>query len=340
MKKALFATLAMLCLGGMAQADVFNLGAGYTNLETVTVGDPGNVGNLASSGGMSRICGSVNYSYNISKYQITAKQYCDFLNAKAKWNPYGLYNSNMWTSGYGCKIQRSGTLSHYTYCVADEYANRPVNFVSFLDACRFTNWLSNGQGNGDTEHGTYTLNGYNGKDDSNIQRNTGAKWAVTSEDEWYMAAYYKGGGTDSGYWLYPTCSDTPPGRDMSDVSGNNANHGDGYAGPIDSNNYYTTVAGEFQNSESPYGTFDQGGNVYEWNETVRHLSPNYVYRGVSGSWFMGARVDLHSSALNYVDLGTESYYIGFRVSQVPEPSSFLALLGGVGALLGFSRRRK
>ena len=31
--------------------------------------------------------------------------------------------------------------------------------------------------------------------------------------------------------------------------------------------YCTTEVGEFENSASPYGTFDQGGNVWEWNET-------------------------------------------------------------------------
>ena len=34
------AALALLCLCIVAQADVFNLGPGFTNLETVTVGDP------------------------------------------------------------------------------------------------------------------------------------------------------------------------------------------------------------------------------------------------------------------------------------------------------------
>ena len=29
--------------------------------------------------------------------------------------------------------------------------NRPVNFVSYFDAMRFTNWLENGQGSGGTE---------------------------------------------------------------------------------------------------------------------------------------------------------------------------------------------
>ena len=36
--------------------------------------------------------------------------------------------------------------------------------------------------------------------------------------------------------------------------------------------YYTTVVGEFQNSPSPYGTFDQAGNVWEWNDA---LFPTY-----------------------------------------------------------------
>ena len=29
--------------------------------------------------------------------------------------------------------------------------NKPVNYVSFWDAARFANWLTNGQGSGGTE---------------------------------------------------------------------------------------------------------------------------------------------------------------------------------------------
>ena len=32
--------------------------------------------------------------------------------------------------------------------------------------------------------------------------------------------------------------------------------------------YYRTNVGEFENSASAYGTFDQGGNVWEWNEAI------------------------------------------------------------------------
>ena len=65
---------------------------------------------------------------------------------------------------FGCKIQRIGTAGSYTYSVAADRANRPVNWVSWGDAARFTNWLHNGQpigaqGLGTTENGAYYLNG-------------------------------------------------------------------------------------------------------------------------------------------------------------------------------------
>lgn len=339
---AVTAALALLGLGIAAQADVFNLGAGYTNLETVTVGDPGNAADTRYE---TPGYGSVGYTYNIGKYEITAKQYCDFLNAKAKTDTYGLYNSFMDAGhdSYGCGIKRSGDSGNYTYSVADDWANRPVNWVSYWDACRFANWLGNSQGNGDTETGAYTLNGYNGDDGSWIQRNVGATWVVTSEDEWYKAAYYKGGGTTAGYWLYPTSSNTAPGRDMADASGNNANyHTPPYefphAPPIDSDKY-TTVVGEFENSDSPYGTFDQGGNVFEWNEAIVYQPANIAFRGLRGGSCDVGGSNLQASYRYYGGALGENQQFGFRVSEVPEPSSIIALAGGLISLLGIRRRR-
>ena len=111
------------------------------NIETVPVGNTGNTGELSGAGaggyGPDRICGAVGYEYRIGKYEVTAGQYTTFLNAVAVTDTYGLYNTSMWSSTYGCKIQRTDTGSGYSYSVASDWptgrltssrgATRPVS---------------------------------------------------------------------------------------------------------------------------------------------------------------------------------------------------------------------
>ena len=212
-----------------AQADVFNMGGtisggtwtGLASLQFVTVGDPGNV---ADTNGQPRPCGTVSNVYEMGKYDVTAAQYTAFLNAVAATDPYGLYNPAMpgqppppYGQPYqyiGCGITRSGSSGNYTYSVAAQSANYPVDWVSWGDAARFCNWLQNGQPTGaegvrTTETGAYTLNG--GTTDAalaTVSRNAGAQYFLPTEDEWYKAAYYIGGGTAAGYWTYPTRSNS------------------------------------------------------------------------------------------------------------------------------------
>jgi len=333
--KKVFLVMAALALLGLSIA------AQAVTIATVPVGNAGNAADSAAHSGNPAGQGTVGYNYNIGKYEVTAGQYTDFLNAKARTDTYALYNTEMSNTSWGSGISRSGSPGSYTYSVASAFVNRPVNYVSFWDSCRFANWLGNGQGAGSTETGAYTLNGYNGADGRTIQRNAGATWAVTSEDEWYKAAYYKGGG--GGYWDYPTRSNTAPGQNMADpLPGNNANY---YAAPwvwpIDSGKY-TTVVGEFQNSDGPYGTFDQGGNMFEWNEAIVYQDATSAYRGRRGGSWSDYFDTLRASVRNhdYFTPAIERSEVGFRVSQVvPEPSSFIALAGGLVGLLGMRRRR-
>jgi formylglycine-generating enzyme required for sulfatase activity len=202
-----------------------------------------------------------------------------------------------------------------------------VNFVSYWDSCRFANWLGNGQGDGDTETGAYTLNGYNGSDGRTIQRNAGATWAVTSEDEWYKAAYYdpnKAGG--AGYWDYPTKSNS--------INTGMANYGGSVS--------HTTDVGSYGFS-SAYGTFDQGGNVFEWTEAIVAQGVSgldtYATRGTRGGNWSAPDSNLRASFVWDTFPSDKAAFFGFRVSEVPEPSSIIALLGALVGFLGLRRHR-
>jgi len=337
-KMAGMAVAAVLLAAGAAQADI--------TIETVPVGNPGNAADTRTQSDGTSGYGAVAYEYNIGKYEVTAGQYTAFLNAVAATDIYSLYNTNMWSDNYGCKIRRSGSSGSYTYSVAGDYANRPVNFVSWGDSVRFANWLTNGQGSGSTETGAYNLNGAVTNPGlmsmvvpSASQRaawSTGAKpyFLLTSEDEWYKAAYHdKNAALAATYFVYPTGSNTAP------TATNVANQLS--VAPGSANYHYVvdspTNVGAYNSkpSTSAYGTFDQGGNLAEWNEAV--LGP---CRGLRGGAFGTFAYDLHAS-------DREAYYfptgqdgsVGFRVSEVPEPASMAVLaLGSIGMLLRRRRR--
>ncbi|MGA2496927.1 MAG: SUMF1/EgtB/PvdO family nonheme iron enzyme [Tepidisphaeraceae bacterium] len=256
--------------------------------------------------------GSVSYSYAMSTYDVTTAQYCQFLNAVAKADPYGLYCPAMFTATYqgtyyglggnnlpiACGIIQSGTSGNYSYRIATSTdstsghafpancANLPVNWDSWGDAARFANWLQNGQptaaeGAGTTETGAYTLNGATTTSALfAITRNPGAKYWIPTENEWYKTAYYKGGGTNSGYWYYPTqsTSSNPPSSTLSTTGNNNANFNS--SGLTSPNNWPLTPVGYYAGSPSHYGTFDQGGDLYNFTETAVTQSADNIQEGL------------------------------------------------------------
>jgi sulfatase modifying factor 1 len=148
--------------------------APLVTIETVTVGDPGNA---ADSTGF----GAVDYVYNIGKYEVTISQYTAFLNSVARTNTNSyivdLYNFSMRDDNNIAGINRSGSGTAgdpYSYSVIGS-GNRPITYVSWLDAARFANWLHNGATNGaSTETGAYTLNGAISDFYGDMTRNAGA----------------------------------------------------------------------------------------------------------------------------------------------------------------------
>ena len=337
-------------------------------IETVPVGNLGNIGELSGAGaggyGPDRICGAVSYEYNIGKYKVTAGQYAEFLNAVAATDTYGLYNTSMDSHPHGCQITRNGSSGSYTYDFSGRpsgteanWVDRPVNYVNWGDAARFANWLHNGQPGlvspvsqdaNSTEDGAYFLDGAMG--DAAllaVNREANWKWAIPTEDEWYKAAYYDPtdydpdgpGGTDPGpgYWDYPTSSDSVPSNDL-DGGGNNATFED--SGYTIGSPYYRTEFGAHENSESPYGTFDQAGNVFEWNETIilADVEPPSTNRGTRGSAFdYNVTTEMHAAGRSSLIPTYEHDSFGFRVAQIPEPATLGLLL--IGGLVLLRRRR-
>jgi formylglycine-generating enzyme required for sulfatase activity len=314
-------------------------------IPTVPVGNVGNANDPLTG----NLYGGVSYAYRIGTTEVTNAQYAVFLNAKAASDPLGLYNASMGNDAWG-GITRSGASGSFTYATKANMGDKPVNYVSWYDSIRFANWLNNGQGTGDTETGAYTVLGgtptpSNGP---SITRNSGAIWFLTSENEWYKSAYYQpsaqGGDTDD-YWLYPTGSNSVPTIATADSVGNISNPGANvanYSHGADwnsQNGNVTTVGSAGPLSESYYGTSDQGGNVWEWNEALK----SGAFRNLRGGAFITDNDDadiLWSSFVYYTSPWGEFGYFGFRVATVPEPSTFaLAALGILGLLACACRRR-
>ena len=327
------------------------------------MGNSGN-GTDTRTGGNTFGFGSVAYDYQIGTYDVTIGQYTAFLNAADPngTNPNGIYNSLMetdlniagisYTSGAaaGSKydvIGPSGTAN------GQSGADRPITYVSWFDAARFANWMTNGQGNGSTETGAYDL--ATAAADVAPAKTPGAAFYIPNVNEWYKAAYYSpnyGGVGVPGYYPYATQSNAAP----DNIIGNGANQANYAPGGVysvtgsssrDSNQNYLTDVGAFSGSESFYGTFDQSGNVYQWNDLDGAPGATRGQRG--GDWGNDNGFRVSSSNNHTYLLSYEHYNVGFRLaspvsgpSAVPEidPNGLSAVLGLIVGGLGLLERRR
>lgn len=287
------------CLLGAAGSSLICLAAGaIIPMPTVVIGNPGN-GPDPDSG-----FGAVPYVYAIGETGITNTQYCAMLNSVARVaDPNGLYNTKM-AGGEG-GIKRTGVAGAYVYTPKPGRENGPVNFVGFWDACRFANWLHNGQpvglqGPATTEDGAYTMT-EDAITNNTVARNPNWLWAVTSENEWYKAAHHQPasqGGDFDHYWRYPTSSNS--------ASTTQAN--------------FDMVVGEltpvYAYPPNFYQVYDLGGNVYEWNESFVF---DATTRGRRGGSFKRNEAHLRYTDRDYSIPSTEGGALGFRIVRRVEP---------------------
>jgi formylglycine-generating enzyme required for sulfatase activity len=231
-----FFTFLSLSLGNLHATVIF---------DWATVGNPGNAADQDYGDGN---FGSVAESYRISKHEVTNDQYAEFLTKVAASDPNSLFHANM-------DITRGGSSGTFTYAVNSGFGPNPVNYVSYFNAMRFTNWLKNGQPTGlqaagTTENGVYAIG-----TGVNETRAASASFFLPSEDEWYKAAYLdprlaSAGGPpgDDNYWLYPTQHDTVPTAQAPPGGANSAN----FTSAVGD----TTDVGAYPGTTGFYGTFD------------------------------------------------------------------------------------
>ncbi|HEV3137794.1 MAG TPA: SUMF1/EgtB/PvdO family nonheme iron enzyme [Pirellulales bacterium] len=316
----------------MALLAVIAANARAVNIAWSPVGNPGNATDGTGFG-------SVAYNYNIGTYDVTNSQYVEFLNAKDPngTSPIQLYNSVMSHPNYGGINYNSGNANGSKYSVIPGNGNHPVNAVTWYDTIRFANWLNNGQGNGDTETGAYTLLGATPtpSNGNSITRTVGATIFLTSENEWYKAAYYNP--ATNSYYQYPTSSNTTPIGSNPTALPNHVNVNPGAPG---SN---LTDVGAYTGTTSPYGAFDMGGNIFQWNEALNFFD-TFAYRGLRGGAFYNSSFrssDRFTNPPYDEDIGT-----GFRLANIPtgyvipEPSSLVLAALGFVALAAWRLRRR
>ena len=305
----------------LAAASVAN---GQVAFDWATIGDTGNAADtLVMTKCPSTFCtgdgstgyGSVDYEYEIAKQHVTASQYTEFLNSV---DPNGtndlfLFDPRMETffhpvsflplEAYSGNIlfdDSAAAGSKYTAKSGRE--NFPATWVSWVGAARFVNWLSNGQGSGDTESGVYN-NLPASSNDPIPEREEGATIFLPTDDEFYKAAYYNptlnggsGGYTEYGVGNTAPVVEGPAGGPTSanyaQTDGVDGQSGDTYwqsgGGAFDDDLVHLTEVGAYTTATSHYGLFDVDGNAYQWLEATRPNQFNTsqdlpIFRG--GSWF-------------------------------------------------------
>jgi hypothetical protein len=308
-------SVGMLAAPSLAGVDTFGQGSDAFSLEFVSIG---NAGNAADTTGNPNPSGAVSYAYNIGKNEI---------------NRRSIDKANI---GGGLGITMTDMTNY-----GGNAGNKPATGVSWNEAARFVNWLNTSSGfeaaykfttTGSNDYNELWLPTDAGYNASNPYRNSNARYFITSNDEWYKAAYFNP--LTSTYSDYANGTNTKPSQDQAGAIYGTIG-GFAFPGPYD-----VDAAGAL----SSYGTMAQGGNVWEWTESASDLvndsaNERRIYRG--GAWTSNAAAfDLNASDRSSKFGQYDEYNLGFRVgstSVVPAPG-VVALLGMSGVLARGRRR--
>lgn len=291
----------------------------------VLVDQPGNPGDPQNG-----YKGAVGYDFYIARSELSNAEYCRFLNAAAaQSDPFRLYNPNMGTGIGGGIVRQSLPGGKFVYKLKSDRAGRmPVVYVGFYELARYCNWLHYGcpkgkEGPGVTE-GDNRTGAYDTRDFEAVRsgqkkpyadfgrRNHGARFWIPDGDEWYKAAYYdprKIGARP--YHDYPTGDDAPPQTLANYMRDSRLAIGDPwFYAPVDS----------FANAPGPFGTLQQGGNVWEWTESWQYGTVGT--RALRGGSWQYTEYGLNAVNEDPGGIDDNSYLFGGRIAMAASPSGW------------------
>ena len=275
---SLLATVSLIASAAQATPITASLN-GY---DLVQVGDANNAAQVSGNAYQNGY-GAVTTDFWIGKNHFTNSQYTAFLSAidPAGSNPNSVYRATMGGDVRGGISFTTGNASGQKYAAKTNMGDKPVNYVSWFDSARVSNWLHNGaqtygstNGTADAPQntGAYTLG--IATSGTAPAKNEGARFYVPTENEWYRSAYHNptlndgagdyrlyGNGFDSG--IAAVTADGTGKRSAGTGSigsgtGNFANYASGADwNSLDGN--VTTVG--TNGAASYYGAFDMSGNV-------------------------------------------------------------------------------
>ncbi len=291
-------------------------------IEFVKIGRPHNRAALASERHFNdrfENLGRVNHRYRLSRTEITATQWVDFINA---YDPFWIASGGSrinpgFTGGWMIMASTLNPNSPAGYVVEAQGANVAIA-VKWRVAAAFCNWLHNGKVNdewafqtGAYDTTTFAGNLTDGYTDQ-ATRSPGARFWIPSVDEWVKAAHYdpsRYGEDAEGYWLRKGGQNEPLTPGLPE-NGGQTSAGNFLPGPDEK----FLPVGIYEDIGAPWGVLDISGGVREWTETVTAFFPG------SDELHTGRRFVLGSEA-NNTQFATDDL-IDWFTSGAPAPHRY------------------
>lgn len=268
-----------------------------TGFRIASSGNPSSVQNMVEIGDINNPpipayspAGTVNYIYQIGKYEVTNCEYVEFLNSidPEGTNTYQTWKTSMDTNtsnNTAAGISFDNTkINGSKYTVKTNMGNKPVAWVTWYDCARYCNWLHNGKISGGTVTGAYNLTQINSSSYMTVPRQSNAKYWIPNMSEWIKAGYYKGG-VNNGYWQFPTQSDVVPTPVTADSVGNGSSRISAYVCPSVGGGSGGTLIGGGGSIGGGIGNMIDPNltNIAFTNWRIFNFSTNTVYNNLTGT---------------------------------------------------------